>query len=327
MQMDTEETNSPPPRTHGRTHAWLELIRVPNLFTVPGDVLVGMALASRLNFSEGHLFARVVDAILFLPAAAVLLYIAGLILNDLHDQPQDAETRPERPLPSGRIPRPAAWVAAVTAMIVAVLLSGRGSEATVFCALILCALVVIYNFAVKHLAGAACVVMGFCRGFSMLMGGLAHTRHSDTPLRTVLGALFLTTYIGFVTWIARRENEVHRPGWVALAPPLIMLLGWLSVLAWIVAELRWEILGSLWSPLCAITLFVVAQQQCWRSARALWRREVGPDVVQPTVGAFIECLIPWQSSLLFLCGCPIMGLLVLLGWPLTRVLRRHFAAS
>src|SRR5438876_11164896 len=82
--------------------AWLQLFRVPNLFTVPGDPLAGFLLAT-----GGRIDARVVFAIL----ASLFLYAAGLAMNDLADFDEDRRERPKRPLASGAISRGAAWIA------------------------------------------------------------------------------------------------------------------------------------------------------------------------------------------------------------------------
>ena len=46
-------------------------------------------------------------AVLLLVAASVFLYLAGMVLNDVYDVEIDRRERPDRPLPSGRIP--VAW--------------------------------------------------------------------------------------------------------------------------------------------------------------------------------------------------------------------------
>ncbi|MBR4318381.1 MAG: UbiA family prenyltransferase [Kiritimatiellae bacterium] len=73
---------------------WAELLRLPNLFTVPGDILAGWVLAGMRG------------AFPVLPIIASLcLYSAGLLLNDACDAKIDAHERPSRPIPSGRVKR------------------------------------------------------------------------------------------------------------------------------------------------------------------------------------------------------------------------------
>ncbi|MGW6155574.1 UbiA family prenyltransferase, partial [Streptomyces sp. NPDC055144] len=81
--------------------AWAELLRLPALFTVPGDALAG-ASAVGLRPGRGTFLAI---------GSSLCLYEAGMALNDWADRAEDAVDRPHRPLPSGRI-RPAAALAA-----------------------------------------------------------------------------------------------------------------------------------------------------------------------------------------------------------------------
>jgi 4-hydroxybenzoate polyprenyltransferase len=76
--------------------AWLRLLRLPNLLTVPGDVLAGFLLAPAAAGGAGS-----IRCLLAIPAG-LLLYAAGLVLNDLFDYAEDLRDRPDRPLPSQR---------------------------------------------------------------------------------------------------------------------------------------------------------------------------------------------------------------------------------
>ena len=75
--------------------AWLELLRLPNLFTVPGDVLVGWCLMGGL--------AHGIWPICLTITASLCLYATGLLLNDVMDVRVDTRERPQRPIPSGRV--------------------------------------------------------------------------------------------------------------------------------------------------------------------------------------------------------------------------------
>src|SRR5262249_12267147 len=79
-----------------RILAWLQLMRLPNVFTAMADVLMGFWLT--------HATLSPIGVLLLLLAASSLLYVAGMVLNDVYDLEQDCRERPKRPLPSGRIP-------------------------------------------------------------------------------------------------------------------------------------------------------------------------------------------------------------------------------
>ena len=99
--------------------AYLELLRLPNVFTAMADVVMGFFFVVVVNVP--------VDAarLGLLVGASSLLYCAGMVLNDVFDFDLDARERPERPLPSGRISRPAAarlgWGLLATGVVLGVL--------------------------------------------------------------------------------------------------------------------------------------------------------------------------------------------------------------
>ncbi|MCA9538044.1 MAG: UbiA family prenyltransferase [Myxococcales bacterium] len=83
---------------------WLELIRLPAVFTAPADVLAGLALAA----FAGHATSPLIAVALVLASAAV--YCAGMAANDVFDAAIDASERPRRPIPSGRVSPAGAWM-------------------------------------------------------------------------------------------------------------------------------------------------------------------------------------------------------------------------
>ena len=91
-------------RMKGRARAWAELLRLPALFTVPGDALAGAAAAGAARPNSRTLLAI---------GSSLCLYEAGMALNDWADHAEDAVERPHRPLPSGRV-HPASALAAAS---------------------------------------------------------------------------------------------------------------------------------------------------------------------------------------------------------------------
>ena len=84
----------------GKWLDWARLVRLPNVFTVVADIVMGF-LFVRPSLQPIGLF-------LLALGASVSLYWAGMVLNDFFDFEQDLRQRPQRPLPSGRIGRRAA---------------------------------------------------------------------------------------------------------------------------------------------------------------------------------------------------------------------------
>jgi 4-hydroxybenzoate polyprenyltransferase len=82
--------------------AYLRLCRPANLPTAAADVLAGAAVAA-YSLGDSLAWHTVLPAwyIAVLALISVLLYAAGVVLNDYYDREIDAVERPERPIPSG----------------------------------------------------------------------------------------------------------------------------------------------------------------------------------------------------------------------------------
>ena len=207
-----------------RLHSYLQLLRPPNLFTVPGDPLCGALLASHGKWSW-----IIVPAIV----ASLSCYCIGLTLNDLIDQEEDRRDRPTRPIPSGAVSAKEAGNLILALLVIALgasLLLGRSANVTV----LLLLLILAYTVAKKEMPRLAPFLMGSCRGASVLVGvramGPTHIsslmiqpffpahRFPPVNMGPLYAAAFITAYIAAVTVLARTETRDPR------IPPLIGLL-------------------------------------------------------------------------------------------------------
>lgn len=292
--------------------AWLQLLRLPNLLSVPGDPWAGLALAGLANGANPAPLA-----FLFAGLASLCLYGAGLILNDLHDEAADRIHRPERPLPSGRVSRFAAARLGTSLGTLGVVLALPLGRPAFLTALLLAALVVAYNLQFKGQRLNASVCMGLCRACSLLLGAAAGG-FGFAPLAAAAG---LATYIGAVTWMAAGETRTQSLGRLPLVPAgAFAAAGSLAALALVrsVPIASW-LLGA------ALLAWTVHQIQ--RHGRKLVGRPIPPATMQPAVGGYIRHLIPWQAALLALAGVPLLAAALLALAPLARRLARHYAES
>ena len=178
--------------------AWLRLLRLPNLLTVPGDVCAGFLLAPAANGGD---WAQLLLAI----PAGVLLYAAGLVLNDLFDYAEDLRERPDRPLPANQISREAAAAAALVFLWIAAFLAAFFDALPVALPLILC--IIAYDVGLKRRPWLGPAFMGACRAGNLLLGAAAATDGLPATPGPWIGALVLGLYVAAVTRLARREME------------------------------------------------------------------------------------------------------------------------
>ncbi len=142
--------------------AWAELLRLPALFTVPGDALAGAA-ATGLRPGRGTFLAI---------GSSLCLYEAGMALNDWADRAEDAVDRPQRPIPSGRVTPTAALTAAVAFTAGGLALAARAGRPALATATALAGTVWAYDLGLKRTpAGPA--AMAAARGLDLLLGAVA----------------------------------------------------------------------------------------------------------------------------------------------------------
>lgn len=224
--------------------AWLALLRVPNLLTVPGDPLAGalLAMAGR-GWNEPLPWAAA--------AASVCIYAGGLIDNDLADLEEDRRERPTRPLPSGALPVRQASTVRLVLLAAGLALATACGVQTLRVALGICATVLAYNHGLKRVALLGPLAMGACRGLSVLLGAVAVAPLAGDTSWLVSGVAAIALYVAALTAMARSETAI--PGRARLIGTLIGLLPLLQA-ALAMASLRraglWLALGLV---LCAAT--------------------------------------------------------------------------
>lgn len=288
---------------------WLELVRPPNLFTVPGDPLVGFILTG--GGDSGLRPAGLVAL------AATLLYMAGLIWNDCADAAEDRHSRALRPIPSGRVKRAHAFAVACVLAAGGAAIGWQAGTAAGWTSLLLVGLILAYNFAARAHVATGVITMGLCRGASVMLGAAA-ARDADPALAGW----------GLLPWFAA--------GGIALYVVAV------SVLAH--GETRRLRLGVRpWLPLAAVVLLFAASGQtnafsaglaavavvCLAMRAWALRGVAEPVAVQRSIGFMIRILLLIQAGLCALM--PETGLLpamlLLAAWPGASFAGRQFYGS
>ncbi|MFJ4364535.1 SCO3242 family prenyltransferase [Streptomyces chartreusis] len=184
-------------RSRSRSRAWAELLRLPALFTVPGDALSGAAAVG----------ARPNSRTLLAIGSSLCLYEAGMALNDWADRAEDAAERPHRPLPSGRVHPAAAFTAACALTGAGLALAARAGRPALTVAAPLAATVWAYDLALKHTpCGPA--AMATARALDLVLGAAATT---GRPRAALPSAALLGTHTLAVTVVSRQETKGGSP--------------------------------------------------------------------------------------------------------------------
>lgn len=200
-------------------HDWLSLARISNLPTVWTNVLAGLVVGCFIRAINdiksphpSHLDTFIQAWPLLL--AVSLLYIAGMILNDVCDVKIDREERSERPLASGRIATATALGVAMVLMLAGLVLAALGGGLVLICVVFLGLCIVAYDLLHKR-SVLAVVFMGFCRA---LVYGAAMVWVAGDAMLNVSGLLVLLIpilmciYTILITVIARGEASQVKAG-------------------------------------------------------------------------------------------------------------------
>ena len=308
------QTVEQPPSRRSTPAAWLQLLRAPNLLTVPGDPIVGYFLV-RSQVGGPVEAAPVALA----AAAAVGLYAAGLITNDLFDLAEDRRDRPTRPLPAGEISLPAAWAAAAGLFLAALAAAFLARPAAGLWAAGLVGAILLYNGRVKRYPHAGPLLMGLCRGGSVLMGAAAA---GFVGGRAVWAACMWTLFIAAVTNLAAGETRPDQPAALARFLPAIVLAA---------CSAGFYALGLMNSRVETVTqagsLAIQAMAAALAARYALMCRQAGD--VPATVGRLIRLLLLLQVAMVMLGPDPgwIVGMCLLGLMPINALLARKFYAS
>ena len=293
-----------------RLKPWLELIRFPNLFSVPGDPLVGLAFVSVATAGAVLPTGRIASAV----AISVLLYMAGLILNDLMDYEEDLRDRPARPLPSGNVPVPAAWTLFVVCCAVAFYLAwATGKRSPIFMTALLLGCIFFYNLGLKNIRVLGPVSMGMCRGCSILLGASMLDGKIGNLEPVIYVMHMVTIYIALLTLIADYETSTRTPVGIIWLPPVTLLLGF--VVVYVIQPM------NLLPYVCAAALSLGMNVQV-----ALRIRKRG-QVIPPDIGGMIGALMFLQTAFLFLNGALVAGAVIAALWPFNRFVVRRIYAS
>jgi 4-hydroxybenzoate polyprenyltransferase len=288
--------------------AYLQLIRAPNVFTALADVMMGY-----LFTHPGASPLRPAGQFAALAVASCLLYMAGMVLNDLFDLRVDAAERPGRPIPSGRVSlataRGLGWgllVAGVATAWGASFFFGGWRAGLVGSALAVC--VVAYDAILKR-TPLGPLAMGGCRFFNVLLGmSLAVAGDGTSAPWTAanwLVAAGVGVYIVGVTWFARREAALS--GRVPLAAATVVMFVGVGLLAWLPDwDNRVGLPPQRWFLFWAIIGALIG----WRCVRAI--ATPSPAFVQSAVKQCILSLIVLDAAVVAAVHTPMWGVMVLL---------------
>lgn len=284
---------------------YLQLTRPANLLTALADILAGMAIAG-FSFQTGGSFV-------LLLLSTLGLYGGGVVLNDVFDAELDAVERPERPIPSGKVPLRHAAILGGTLLALGVLFARSFSLTSGLIALAIAVLVILYDRYAKHSKVFGPLVMGMCRGGNLLLG--MSVLPASLAEYSWLGFVPIV-YIGAITMISQDEVHGGKQRTLYLAGFFYAIV---HVVQLFVAYQQGNLL--LTAPWVALHVWLVA-----RPLLAAISNPIGP-LIGKAVKAGVLSLIVMNAAWCVAFGFWPLALLVLLLLPFSIQLARIFAVT
>src|SRR4051812_43002273 len=261
-------------RKHSSLFAWLQLLRLPNVFTAVADVMMGYLVA--------YHDLEPIENFALLAVISVLLYLSGMVLNDVFDAEVDARDRPDRPIPSGRVSLKAAtavgWGMLTGGLVLAWSLSYSANDwRPGVVATLLASCILLYDGALKK-TRLAPLVMGECRMLNVLLG--MSLMLIPWGKAEVLIAIGIGVYIMGVTIFARTDARITTR--TRLAAGVSVLISGMAILAavpWLTVDrppmavihpgwyLLWAALALIIGRRCIMAIFEPSPQRVQTAVR------------------------------------------------------------
>lgn len=294
--------------------AYLQLTRPANIITAIADILLGFAASGSIEkFSLYATEIKEPSNLGWLCLATIGLYGGGVVFNDVFDAELDAIERPERPIPSGKVPIFNAQLLGIGLLTFGIAAAAQVSLLSAGIAGLIAFSAVFYDGIGKHQLFFGPINMGLCRGLNVLLGisaGTFATQHIWLFLIPII-------YISAITTISRGEvsGSNHRElkiGLVlySLVFVLLFYLNFINAGVWylqlaFVLLLGWVILRPLFLAIA----------------------DPIPQKIGKAVKMGVIALIILDASLAVAYAGPLYALFMLTLLPISFLLARFFAVT
>jgi 4-hydroxybenzoate polyprenyltransferase len=232
----------------GKLRQYLLLVRLPNVFTTPSNILVGYLATTPPAEANGfHLAALMVSS--------GLLYIAGIVLNDYFDVEVDRRERPSRPLPSGSISKERAMSIAIIALAAANAIALAVSPASLAVSAALTAAIIAYDYRLKR-STAGPFAMGSTRFLNVILGAspalsaavASGGRAVPVPgiwAAAIFAAMSLFVYIIAIMILSKKEASNEKPNTSAAFSIIFAMIASIALADIFLLQLQWVFLINL----------------------------------------------------------------------------------
>lgn len=283
---------------------YLLMIRLPNLFTIPSNIIVGYFTV--LNYPSASL-PLVLPLIVI---SSCLIYVAAIIFNDFFDIETDLKEGRARPLSAGLVTKKTAVTLGILCLIAALVLSAFGGVMSLIVSSTIVLIALLYDYKLKRtrfraISVAAARASNIIYGASpLLLIGLSDSQHLQR-LTVECGCMFL--YVVATMMISAGEASRIRISRKRLIQPffLILLVILIMIISVIFGAFKIDLLLNLVLLILIIGLFTY--RRILRAGYGL-----GNEQIQSLVKILVLCLVLLDSAFASGVSGAIFGMLVAL---------------
>ncbi len=175
---------------------YLQLVRFPGIFTAFTNILLGYSVVGGDQFGL-YLLAPLLTT-------SGCLFLAGMSLNDYFDYEIDKKERPQRPIPSGKVPRKNALFLGMIFLGTANIVSIFVGLETAIVTIVISLLIFSYDFKTKNLPVIGILTLSSIRFLNVILG-TSIAFNSEI----VYIAIPLAVFVAGISIFARSESSAY----------------------------------------------------------------------------------------------------------------------
>ncbi|HEY7572943.1 MAG TPA: UbiA family prenyltransferase [Nitrososphaeraceae archaeon] len=295
---------------------YLLMIRLPNLFTIPSNIIVGYVTLQ--GFPNNGLSISL-PLIIF---SSCLIYTAGIIFNDYSDIETDRREKRLRPLASGSVAKRPAVILGLSCLVLALVISGIVGPLTLLLSSIIIFIALFYDFKLKQ-TKIGSIMMGSARASNIVYGAspilIGGIFESVQIQRLAIESACVFIYVVAIMLVSAREAGVAQsnPKWLFVPFLMISVVVTVMITSVILGKFKADLLGNL-----VILIFII----CFAVSKLTRRHklEISSEQIQNLVKILVLCMVILDSS--FVSGVSglffgtIVALFIVPGIILSRIL-------
>ena len=267
---------------------YLLMIRLPNLFTVPSNIIVGYIT---LQGSATNGLSISLPLVIF---SSCLIYTAGIIFNDYWDIETDRREGRLRPLVSGSVTKKSAMILGLSCLVLASVVSAYVGLLTFLLSSIVILIALFYDFKLKR-TRVASITMGSARASNVLYGAspvlFGGLFESEGVQRLTIESVCVFVYVVAIMLVSAREAGAAQsnPKWLFVPTLLISIVVIVMITSVIFGKYKTDLLGNL-----AILILIICFAMYKLTKRS--KPEIGSDQIQNLVKILVLCMVILDSS-------------------------------